>query len=208
MKFSEKWLREIANPPVSRAELVDRLTMSGLEVESVAAVAGEFAGVCVAESRDLRPHPDAERLRVCAADVGEGRRFQVVTGAGNVRNGMRVPFARVGAALPGGQHIERSKLRGIESEGMLCSPAELAIAESAEGVMELPPDAPLGADLRDYLGLDDFIIELNITPNRGDCLSVLGLARELSAEFACDVNLPKAFPVPAVIDDRFPVEVL
>lgn len=207
MKFSEQWLREMVDPPVPTAELADRLTMSGLEVESVSAVAPAFSGVCVALIGDLRKHPEADRLRICTADVGGGERLQIVTGAANVSDGMRVPLARVGAMLPGGKSIARSKLRGVESEGMLCSLVELGLADTAEGVLELPRDAQPGVDIREYLKLDDCSIELNVTPNRGDCLSVLGIAREVGAEYGLVAAGPRIAPVPAAIAESMPVVV-
>ncbi len=207
MKFSEQWLREMVDPPVPTAELADRLTMSGLEVESVSAVAPAFSGVCVALIGDLRKHPEADRLRICTAEVGQGTPLQIVTGAANVTDGMRVPLARVGALLPGEKRISRSKLRGIESEGMLCSLAELGLADTAEGVLELPSDAPPGVDIREYLKLDDRSIELNVTPNRGDCLSVLGIAREVGAEYGVAAAGPRIAPLPAAIGESLAVVV-
>lgn len=207
MKFSEQWLREMVNPPVSTAELAERLTMSGLEVESLTAVAPAFSGVCVALVVEVRMHPEADRLRICTADVGHGERLQVVTGAANVRDGMRAPLARVGAALPGEKRVSRTRLRGVESEGVLCSLAELGLADAAEEVLELPPDAPPGADVREYLKLNDCSIELNVTPNRGDCLSVLGIAREVGAEYGLEARGPTIAPVPAAIGESFPVVV-
>ncbi|MFO1435810.1 MAG: epimerase [Gammaproteobacteria bacterium] len=152
MKFNENWLREFVNPQAGTAELCDRLTMSGLELESSAPVAPRFSGVVVAALSDLKPHPDADRLRICRADVGTGESLQIVTGASNVSDGMRVPLAQIGAVLPGDKHIARSKLRGVESEGMLCSAVELGMAETADGVMILPSDAPIGADIRSICG--------------------------------------------------------
>lgn len=204
MRFSEQWLREMVNPPVSTAELAERLTMSGLDVESVTAVAPAFSGVCVALIGELRKHPEADRLRICTADVGHGERLQIVTGAANVRDGMRVPLARVGAILPGGKRISRSRLRGVESEGMLCSLTELGLADAAEGVLELPSDVPPGADVREFLKLDDCSIELNVTPNRGDCLSVLGIAREVGAEYGLEASGPRLQPCLRPSGSRYP----
>lgn len=207
MKFSEQWLREMVNPPVSTTDLAERLTMSGLEVESVTAVAPAFAGVCVAVIGNLRRHPEAERLRICTADIGHGERLRIVTGAANVTDGMRVPLARLGAVLPGDKRISRSKVRGVESEGMLCSAAELGLADRAAGVLELPSDAVPGADIREFLKLDDCSIELNVTPNRGDCMSVLGIAREVGAEYGLAAKGPRIARVPATVEEALPVVV-
>lgn len=208
MKFSERWLREWVDPPVSTEALAEKLTLSGLETETVTPVAPPFSGVVVAEVLEVQPHPDAERLRVCQLGVGSGEPQQVVSGAANVRAGMRVALATVGAVLPGGKRIDKAKLRGVASSGMLCSAVEVGLAESADGIMELPADAPLGQDIRDYLQLDDACIELNLTPNRGDCLSIRGIAREVAAEHRCALKAPAIEPVRNEIDDRFPVEVL
>lgn len=208
MKFNEAWLREWVNPPADTAALCDRLTMSGLELESCTEVAPAFNNVVVAAIVEMTQHPDADRLRICQADIGADRHLQIVTGASNVYVGMRVPLAQIGAVLPGDKRIGRSKLRGIDSEGMFCSTAELGISESSDGVLALPADAPLGTDIRDYLKLDDQIIELNVTPNRGDCLSLIGIAREVGAEFGVEICTPAIAPVPAAIDDRIAIELV
>ncbi len=207
MKLSEKWLREFTDPPVTTEVLAEKLTLSGLEVESVTPVAGAFTGVYVAVIRNLRPHPHADRLRVGDAEVSRGERHPIVTGAANVREGMRVPLAKEGAVLASGRRVERAKLHGVDSAGMLCSAVDLGIAEAAEGVMELPEDAPPEADVREYLALDDVSLELNVTPNRGDCLSVLGIAREAAALFACKYADTAGEAVRPVCADRFPIEV-
>ncbi|MFO8154869.1 MAG: phenylalanine--tRNA ligase subunit beta [Pseudomonadota bacterium] len=186
MRVSEKWLREWVDPRVDTAALAHRLTMAGLEVDAVEPVAGEFTGVVVAMIRDCRPHPEADKLRICEVDDG-GDGVSIVCGAANARAGLRVPLARVGAELPGGLTIKATKLRGEPSHGMLCSAAELGLAESADGLLELPADAPVGRDLRDVLELDDHAIEIDLTPNRGDCLSVVGLAREIGALYGVPV---------------------
>ncbi|TAN51088.1 MAG: phenylalanine--tRNA ligase subunit beta [Methylococcaceae bacterium] len=181
MRVSEIWLREFVNPPLDTDGLVKQLTMAGLEVDAVEPVAGEFQRVVIGEIASLDPHPDADRLRICRLNVGQSEPLQVVTGAQNVYVGMRVPVALDGAQLPGGITIKPSKLRGVPSHGMLCSEKELGMAEAAEGVMDLPQEAPVGGDIRAYLQLDDRVIEVELTPNRADCLSVEGVAREVAA---------------------------
>ncbi|NUT86132.1 phenylalanine--tRNA ligase subunit beta [Pseudomonas corrugata] len=207
MKFSEQWLRGWVSPQVSRDELVARLSMAGLEVDSVTPAAGEFSGVVVGEVLSTEQHPDADKLRVCQVSNG-GETFQVVCGAPNVRPGLKIPFAMIGAELPGDFKIKKAKLRGVESNGMLCSQAELQIGEGNDGLMELPADAPVGQDIREYLGLDDASIEVDLTPNRGDCLSLAGLAREVGALYDTPVTRPTVAPVPAAHDEVRSVEVL
>jgi phenylalanyl-tRNA synthetase beta chain len=207
MKFSEQWLREWVDPPVTTEQLAEQLTMAGLEVDSLAPVAGEFSGVVVGEVLEVKPHPDAAKLRVCRVNVAEGEPLQIVCGAPNVYAGMRAPTALVGAVLPGGFKIKRAKLRGVESLGMLCSARELELSEAAEGLMELPPDAPVGKDIRDYLALDDVVVDVDLTPNRGDCLGVAGIAREVGVLNRLPVTGPDIQPVTASIADRFPVTV-
>jgi len=180
MQISEAWLREYVNPAISTKELVAQLTMAGLEVDSVAPVAAAFSGVVVGEVLTIQQHPDADRLRVCQVAVGEVEPLQIVCGASNVRVGLKIPAALIGAVLPGDFKIKKSKLRGVESFGMLCSEKELGLAVDADGLMELPADAPIGVDIRDYLSLNDSIIEVDLTPNRADCLSVEGIAREVA----------------------------
>ena len=180
MQVSEAWLRELVNPSITTAELVEQLTMAGLEVDSVAPAAAEFSGVVVGEVLAMEPHPDADRLRVCRVAVGEAEPLQIVCGASNVQPGLKVPAALIGAVLPGDFKIKKSKLRGVESFGMLCSEKELGLAGDAAGLMELATDAPVGVDIRGYLSLNDSIIEVDLTPNRADCLSVEGIAREIA----------------------------
>src|SRR5262245_13729320 len=163
MKLSEAWLREWANPPVSVAERCDRLTLAGHELESLEAAAPPFSGVVVGAVLDVQRHPNADKLSVCRVDDGRGHELGVVCGAPNVHAGMRAPLALDGASLPGGVKIRRSKLRGVNSEGMLCSARELGLGDDAGGIIELPADAKLGSDLRDYLSLDDHVIDLSIT---------------------------------------------
>ena len=211
MKFSEQWLREWVNPAVNTDELVEQLTMAGLEVDGVESVAGDFSGVVVGEITAIEQHPDADKLRVCQVAGGE-QLAQVVCGAANARLGLKIPFATVGALLPPGPDgkpfkIKKAKLRGVESFGMLCAEEELGMADKSDGLMELPADAPVGTDIREYLGLDDNIIEVDLTPNRADCFSIRGIARDvgvLNKEAVTDV---KVDAVTASIDDTFPVEI-
>ncbi|MBE8592933.1 phenylalanine--tRNA ligase subunit beta [Pseudomonas sp. MAFF 301449] len=207
MKFSEQWLRGWVSPQVDRDELVARLSMAGLEVDSVTPAAGVFSGVVVGEVLSTEQHPDADKLRVCQVSNG-AQTFQVVCGAPNVRPGLKIPFAMIGAELPGDFKIKKAKLRGVESNGMLCSQAELQVGEGNDGLMELPADAPVGQDIRIYLELEDASIEVDLTPNRGDCLSLAGLAREVGALYNAPVTRPVVATVPAVHDEVRPIEVL
>ncbi|KTD17541.1 phenylalanine--tRNA ligase subunit beta [Legionella jordanis] len=181
MKVSELWLREWVNPALEGEQLASLLTMAGLEVDSVSSVAGSFNAVVVAEVLNTMPHPQADKLTLCEVNDGTGKTLKVVCGASNVRSGLKVALARVGAHLPGGLTIKESTLRGELSQGMLCSMTELGLAEQSDGIMELAPDAPVGEDLRSYLALDDLVFDIDLTPNRADCLSVLGVAREVGA---------------------------
>jgi len=207
MKFSEQWLRGWVSPQVSRDELVARLSMAGLEVDSVTPAAGVFSGVVVGAVLSTEQHPDADKLRVCQVSDGS-ETFQVVCGAPNVRPGLKIPFAKLGAELPGDFKIKKAKLRGVESNGMLCSQDELQVGEGNDGLMELPADAPVGEDLRVYLQLDDASIEVDLTPNRGDCLSLAGLAREVGALYNVPVNRPAVASVAPASDDVRSIEVL
>ncbi|MFG0683012.1 phenylalanine--tRNA ligase subunit beta [Pseudomonas sp. xss_4] len=206
MKFSEQWLRGWVNPQVSRDELVARLSMAGLEVDSVTPAAGQFSGIVVGEILATEQHPDADKLRVCQVSNGQ-ESFQVVCGAPNARPGIKIPFAMIGAELPGDFKIKKAKLRGVESFGMLCSAAELQISEENDGLLELASDAPVGEDIRQYLSLDDASIEIGLTPNRGDCLSIAGLARDVSALYDVPVTRPLVPAVAAAHDEVRPVEV-
>lgn len=205
MKFSEQWLRVWTDPAIDTRQLAEQLTMAGLEVEGVEPVAGEFKGVAVAQIANVAPHPDAESLWICQVDDGSGELLQIVCGAANVRAGMKVPLARIGATLPDGSPIKRARLRGVESQGMLCAAAELALGEDDDGLLELAADAPVGSDLRDWLQLDDVSIELDLTPNRADCLSIAGIAREVAVLNQQAVQSPVIESIPARIDDRLPV---
>jgi phenylalanyl-tRNA synthetase beta chain len=195
MKFSEQWLRSYVNPPMDSAALSHLLTMAGLEVEAMEPVAADFSGIVVGHVLTVAPHPDADRLRVCEVDAGTGTPLQIVCGAANVSAGVRVPCAMVGAKLPGFE-IKKAKLRGVESLGMLCSARELGMAEEADGLLLLAADAPVGEDIRTYLGLNDKIFTLKLTPNRSDCLSLMGIAREVAALTGSELHLPV---VPAVV---------
>ena len=211
MKLSIDWLRQWVSLPLESKVLdskvlADKLTLLGLEVDSVSPASLPFSGIIVAEVVACEQHPNADRLRVTQVDIGS-KKIQVVCGAPNVREGLKVPFAQVGAVLPGGLVIKTAKLRGVESFGMLCSASELSFSDDAGGLFELPHDAGLGIDLRSYLKLDDQILDIDLTPNRGDCLSMIGLAREVSVGFSLalnPINVPA--PVSLEIPDVFPVQ--
>lgn len=205
MKLSKLWLREWVNFSLTEHELADQLTMAGLEIDAVSPVAGEFSQVIVAEVLSTKPHPDADKLTLCEVNINAEHPLQIVCGASNVRAGLKVALAMIGAKLPGGFKIKESKLRGQLSQGMLCSTTELGMTEQSDGIMELEPDAPVGMDLREYLTLDDHVFDVDLTPNRADCFSVLGIAREVAALNKLPL-LQK--PIPAVtpsIDDVLPV---
>ena len=214
MIFTQQWIREwlddSIDPSLLTAErLVFQLTMAGLEVDAHGPVAAAFSGVIVAEVTDVRPHPDADKLRICSVNDGQ-QTLQVVCGAPNVRVGLKVPYATIGAELPGAEagktfRIKKARLRGVESDGMLCSAAELGLSEAADGLFELPADAPAGTDIRNYLELDDSFFELDLTPNRGDCLGINGIAREIAALNDVKVAGPQIPSVAATIEDTFPV---
>jgi phenylalanyl-tRNA synthetase beta chain len=207
MKFSEQWLRSWVDLKASHEDLVARLSMTGLEVDGVEPAAGQFSGVVVGEIISAEQHPDADKLRVCQVTNGS-EQYQVVCGAPNARPGIKIPFAMVGAVLGEDFKIKKAKLRGVESFGMLCSAAELQLSEDHDGLYELAADAPVGESLRDYLGLDDHIIEVDLTPNRGDCLSIAGLAREVGASHGAKVTPVKVEPVAPVNDETRPVELV
>ncbi len=206
MKISENWLRELVNPAIDTDTLMDQLTMAGLEVEGVESAGSDLQGIVVGEVISLEQHPNADKLSLC--QVSDGREtVPVICGAKNVRKGLKVAFAMVGAKLSDIK-IKRAKLRGVESHGMLCSASELKLAESSEGILELPEDAPVGTDFNDYLQLDDRIIEIDLTPNRGDCLSLAGVAREVAAINGIAANTPDIPEVAESLTDTFPVELL
>ncbi|WP_022653089.1 phenylalanine--tRNA ligase subunit beta [Aquaspirillum serpens] len=202
MKFSEQWLREWVNPNLASEALGHLLTMAGLEVESQASAAPAFSGVVVAEVKSVRKHENADRLRVCEVDIGSGELQQIVCGAPNVSEGAKVPCATLGAVLPGDFKIKATKMRGVASNGMLCSGQELGIPDGVDGLLLLPADAPVGVNLRDYLALDDTVIELKITPNRADCLSIRGIAREVAALTTSPLQAPTIIPVPVTITSQ------
>ena len=208
MKVSLEWLREWVEIGDDVAALAAQLTMAGFEVEGRSLAAEPFSGVVVGEVTGVARHPQADKLSLCTVSAGEAAPLTIVCGASNVRAGMKVPLARVGARLPGDVAIKRAKLRGVESEGMLCSARELRLGEGAEGILELPPQLPTGADLRAVLGLDDTVFEINFTPNRGDALSVLGLAREIAVLRGVALRGPALAPVPAKSAERLPVRLL
>lgn len=205
MKFSEKWLREWVNPSASLDELTHRLTRAGLEVESVRPVAPPCSNVVVGKILHAEKHPNADKLKICQVDVGQNQPLSIVCGAQNARDQLKVAVALVGAVLPNSLMIQKAKLRGVESFGMLCSERELGLAEVASGILELPEDAPIGVDIRNYLNLDDHIIEVAITPNRGDCLSIKGLAREVAAEHDIELHHEIQKEIPYTISDKIPV---
>jgi len=205
MRFSEQWLREWVDPDISTETLCEQLTMAGLEVDTAEPVAPPLDGVIVGRIATIEPHPDADRLRVCHVDAGDGTPLQVVCGAPNAREGLHVPLATIGTTL-GEMKIKRSKLRGVESFGMLCSAVELGLGEESGGLLELPDDTVPGTPLVDLLGLTDTAIEIDLTPNRGDCLGVAGVAREVGVLNRAPVTPVVIDPVPAVIDATFPVE--
>jgi phenylalanyl-tRNA synthetase beta chain len=207
MELSERWLRAYADPPIGSDELAHRLTMSGLEVEASEPIAPPFTGVIVSEVKAVRKHPNADKLTVCEVDAGSGSLLQIVCGAPNAAAGIRVPCALAGSVLPGDFRIKATTMRGVDSQGMLCSARELGLSEDHSGLMVLPPDAPVGADFRDWMQLDDRRLTIKLTPNRGDCLSVVGVARELAAVTGAALTLPVFAPVPPAIGDRLPVRV-
>ncbi|ADC71432.1 phenylalanyl-tRNA synthetase, beta subunit [Thioalkalivibrio sp. K90mix] len=207
MRISIQWLREWLQVDETPEELGHRLTMAGLELDAIEAAAPAFSGVRVGRVTKVEPHPDADRLRVCQVEAGEAEPLTIVCGAPNVHEGMVAPVAVVGAVLPDNFKIKKSKLRGVASAGMLCSARELGLAEDAEGLLALPADLEIGADLRAALGLDDTILEVDLTPNRADCLGMRGIARECSALLDRPLAEPMADPVAAELDERVAVRV-
>ena len=202
MKFSEAWLREWVNPAIDTNTLSEQLSMAGLEVDGIEAVAGQFSGVVVGEVVECGQHPDADKLQVTKVNVGGNELLDIVCGAKNCRKGLKVAVATVGAVLPGDFTIKAAKLRGQPSNGMLCSLSELGMAEDSDGIIELPQDAPVGQNIRQYLQLDDHIIEVDLTPNRADCLGIKGLAREVGVLNKLAVCEPEITPVAATINDK------
>lgn len=206
MKISQNWLQEWVNPQVDIEEFCAKITMAGLEVDSVEPAAAKFNNIVVARVVSIEKHPDADKLNVCQVDIGS-ETLQIVCGAANVREGLVVACATIGAVLPGNFKIKKSKLRGVESFGMLCSEKEMGLADQADGLMELPEDAPIGTDVREYLQLEDTIIEVDLTPNRSDCLSVAGVAREVATLYQCEMNEVEVAQVDVSINDAFNVTV-
>jgi phenylalanyl-tRNA synthetase beta chain len=204
MKVSENWLREWVSPSIATEEIASQLTMAGLEVDGIEDLTPSFSKVVVGEITAIEQHPDADKLRVCQVNDGESV-SQVVCGAPNARLGIKVPFAQVGAVLPGNFKIKKAKLRGVESFGMLCAETELEIGTDNDGIMELPLDAPVGKSIAEYLDLNDKVIELDITPNRGDCFSMLGVAREMGVLNQLDVAVPNTTAIASVNSDTFAV---
>ena len=212
MQFPESWLREFCNPSLTTQQLADTLTMAGLEVEELEPVAPPFTKIVVGEIKEAVQHPNADRLRVCQVDVGQGALLNIVCGAPNARVGIRVPCAMVGAELPPGEDgkpflIKVGKLRGVESQGMLCSAKELKIADDHGGLLELPLDAPLGQDIRQFLNLDDTLFTIKLTPNLAHCLSVYGIAREVSALTGAPLKAPTFPAVANETSDKLAVKV-
>ena len=212
MQFPESWLREFCNPSLTTQQLADTLTMAGLEVEELEPVAPPFTKIVIGEIKEAVQHPNADRLRVCQVDVGQGSLLNIVCGAPNARVGIRVPCAMVGAELPPGEDgkpfvIKVGKLRGVESQGMLCSAKELKIADDHGGLLELPLDAPLGQDIRQYLNLDDTLFTIKLTPNLAHCLSVYGIAREVSALTGAPLKAPTFPAVATQVSDKLAVNV-
>ncbi len=206
MRFSFNWLSEWLDLESSADEVAKRLTSAGLEADSVTPVGVGLDGVVVGEIVDCKPHPDADRLQICTVKAGDDEALQIVCGAPNARTGLKAPLARIGAALPGGLKIKPAKLRGIESNGMLCSAPELGLGDDAAGLLELPEQSSAGTPLACLLGLPDWVIELDLTPNRSDCLSLRGIAHELAALEGCALRVPDMPPVPAQIDDTLAIE--
>lgn len=207
MQFSESWLRTLVNPSLSTDALAHTLTMAGLEVEETASAAPAFSGVVVARITDIAPHPDADKLRICQVDDGSGSPLQIVCGAPNAATGLTVPLARVGAELPGGMKIGVAKMRGVQSSGMLCSARELGLSQEQDGLLPLSQDLVPGTSIREALDLDDTVFTVKLTPNRADCLSVLGMAREVAALTGAPLTAHDFTPVQASLQDRVPVEI-
>src|SRR3990172_1132412 len=212
MQFSERWLRTLVDPSLSTGELCHLLTMSGLEVETCAAVAPPFSKVVVCHILEVAKHPNADRLTVCSVDAGTGAPLSIVCGAPNVAAGMKVPCALVGARLPGESpdrpfEIKPATMRGVQSQGMLCSARELGLSDNHSGLLALPANAPVGRDFRDFYELDDKLITVKLTPNRADCLSVLGVAREVAALTRAKLAPPPVAPVAPAIEETFPVSI-
>ena len=212
MQFPESWLREFCNPPIGTQELAEVLTMAGLEVEELRPVAPPFQRVVVVQVLEVAKHPNADRLNVCQVDAGTGQPLNIVCGAPNVRPGIKVPCALVGAELPPGEdgkpfQIKLGKLRGVESQGMLCSARELQLSEDQSGLLVLDDAARVGQDIREHLRLDDVLFTLKLTPNLAHCLSVYGIAREVSALTGAPLKDVRFDPVPVSNADKLRVSI-
>jgi phenylalanyl-tRNA synthetase beta chain len=207
MKFSESWLRTMCDPRIGSAELCERLTMGGLEVEEAVPAAPAFDNVVVGRIESLVPHPNADRLRVCTVDVGGSEKLTIWCGAPNAAAGMLAPVALEGAVLPGGLAIKRTTMRGVESQGMLCSAKELGIDDDASGLLPLDASLAPGTPLREALDLDDTLITLKITPNRADCLSIAGIAQDVAAITRAPLALPQVKSTPVTFDGARPVRI-
>jgi phenylalanyl-tRNA synthetase beta chain len=205
MNVPESWLRSFCNPRIAGQELAERLTMAGLEVESYQPAGPQFSGVVVGEVTSVEKHAGADKLTTCKVSTGK-ETVQVVCGAPNVRVGMKAPLAKIGSRLPS-LEIKKSIIRGVESEGMLCSARDLGLSEDHSGLLELPPSAKPGSDVRAALGLDDHVLTFKLTPNRADCLSVLGVAREVAALTASPLKSPEIKPVAAKSKAKHPVRI-
>ncbi len=205
MKVAESWLRNWVDPELDTMALAHQLTMLGHEVDGVEIMGEGLDGVVIGEIISFEKHPDADRLNVCQVSDGSGETLEIVCGAPNVREGMKSPFAPVGVTLPNGLKIRKSKIRGVVSHGMLCSAVELGLGEESDGIMDLPSDAPTGKSFASFLGLPDAVIDLDLTPNRGDCFNLLGIARDLSVVTGAPLTNPDVKPVAATIDEIHPV---
>ncbi|MBT8086342.1 MAG: phenylalanine--tRNA ligase subunit beta [Woeseia sp.] len=208
MKFAESWLREWVNPDLDAAAIGVALTMAGHELDGLVVEGAGLDGVVVAEVLSAEPHPDADRLRVCQVSSGKGDPVQIVCGAPNARAGMKAALASPGTKLPNGLKLKKAKIRGVESHGMLCSATELGLGDESDGIIELPQDAPVGETLAGFLGLPDAVFDVDLTPNRGDCFSVLGIARDLSAQTATSLSGPDFSAVEAAIKDTQAVDLI
>lgn len=207
MQFPESWLRTLVDPDISTKALSHKLTMAGLEVEEEKPVAPEFSGIIVARIESTEQHPNADKLKVCSVDDGSGQLLQIVCGAPNAAAGLKVPLATVGAQMPDGLKIGIAKMRGVESSGMLCSARELGLSQDHAGLLVLPDDAPVGQDIRQALRLNDVLFTLKLTPNRADCLSILGVAREVAALTGAKLTPPKAEPVAVTLSEIVPTKI-
>ena len=207
MKIVESWLREWVDPDLKTDELAHLLTMLGLEVDDMTTEGEGLDGVVIAEVVEVARHPDADRLSVCSVSTGDDETIDVVCGAPNVAQGMKSPLAVPGLTLPNGVNLRKAKIRGVTSNGMLCSAIELGLGDESDGIIALPADAPVGMSLREYLSLPDAVIDLDLTPNRGDCFSILGIAREIAAKTGCDLHVAEVGPIESTSEEILPVEI-